>query len=44
MPQSLSRILIHLVFSTKNRERVLTASVRTEHLPSAFVSTAVESN
>ena len=30
MPQSLSRILIHLVFSTKNRERVLTPGVRTE--------------
>jgi putative transposase len=30
MPQSLSRILIHLVFSTKNRERVLTPAVRTE--------------
>ena len=33
MPQSLSRILIHLVFSTKNRERVLTSSVRTELHP-----------
>ena len=30
MRQSLSRILIHLVFSTKNRERVLTPGVRTE--------------
>ena len=33
MPQSLSRILIHLVFSTKNRERVLTPAVRTELHP-----------
>jgi len=33
MPQSLSRILIHLVFSTKNRERVLTPGVRTELHP-----------
>jgi len=30
MPQSLSRILIHLVFSTKNRECVLTPAVQTE--------------
>ena len=28
MPQSLAKILIHLVFSTKNREPVLTESVR----------------
>jgi len=33
MPQSLSRILIHLVFSTKNRERVLVPGVRTELHP-----------
>ena len=33
MPQSLSRILIHLVFGTKNRERVLTPAVRTELHP-----------
>jgi putative transposase len=30
MPQSLSRILIHLVFSTKNRERVLTPAIQAE--------------
>ena len=30
MPQSLSRILIHLVFSTKNRERTLTPEIQTE--------------
>ena len=28
MPQSLSKLLIHLVFSTKNREPVIPASVR----------------
>lgn len=28
MPQSLAKNLIHLVFSTKNRERILTDSVR----------------
>src|SRR5712664_1443406 len=28
MPQSLAKILVHLVFSTKNRELVLTESVR----------------
>jgi putative transposase len=28
MPQSLAKILVHLVFSTKNREPVLTDSVR----------------
>ncbi|HVU99752.1 MAG TPA: IS200/IS605 family transposase [Verrucomicrobiae bacterium] len=33
MPQSLSRILIHLVFSTKNRERVLTAEIQAELHP-----------
>lgn len=33
MPQSLSRILIHLVFSTRNRERVLTPAVQTELHP-----------
>ena len=33
MPQSLSRILIHLVFSTKNRERVLTPVIQTELHP-----------
>ncbi len=33
MPQSLSRILIHLVFSTKNRERVLTPALQTELHP-----------
>ena len=33
MPQSLSRILIHLVFSTKNRERVLTGRIQTELHP-----------
>ena len=33
MPQSLSRILIHLVFSTKNRDRGLSAAVQTELYP-----------
>jgi len=33
MPQSLSRILVHLVFSTKNRERVLTPRIQTELHP-----------
>jgi REP element-mobilizing transposase RayT len=33
MPQSLSRILIHLVFSTKNREPVITPVIRTELHP-----------
>ncbi len=33
MPQSLSRILIHLVFSTKNRERLLTPDIQTELHP-----------
>ena len=33
MPQSLSRILIHLVFSTKNRERILTPTIQTELHP-----------
>jgi putative transposase len=30
MPQSLSRVLIHLVFSTKNRAPSLLPSVQTE--------------
>ena len=33
MPQSLSRILIHLAFSTKNRERLLTPAIQTEIHP-----------
>ena len=33
MPQSLSCILIHLVFSTKNRERVLTPPIQSELHP-----------
>lgn len=33
MPQSLSRVLIHLVFSTKNREPVLTGAIPTELHP-----------
>ncbi len=33
MPQSLSRILVHLVFSTKNREPVITPAVQTELHP-----------
>ncbi|HEY5751669.1 MAG TPA: IS200/IS605 family transposase [Chthoniobacterales bacterium] len=33
MPQSLSRILIHLVFSTKNRERILTPALQAELHP-----------
>lgn len=28
MPQSLARLLIHLVYSTKNRERIITDAVR----------------
>src|SRR5437773_10067961 len=30
MPQSLAKILIHLVYSTKNRERILGDDIRTE--------------
>ena len=33
MPQSLSRILVHLVFSTKNRESVLSAELQSELHP-----------
>jgi REP element-mobilizing transposase RayT len=33
MPQSLSRVLIHLVFSTKNREPVITPKIITELHP-----------
>ena len=33
MPQSLSRILVHLIFSTKNRERFLTPEIRDELHP-----------
>jgi REP element-mobilizing transposase RayT len=33
MAQSLSKILVHLVFSTKNRERILTDAVRCELHP-----------
>jgi len=33
MPQSLSSILIHLIFSTKNREPFLTPEVETELYP-----------
>jgi len=33
MPQSLSRILIHLVFSAKNREPILTPAIQTELHP-----------
>jgi putative transposase len=33
MPQSLSRILIHLIFSTKNRERILAPAIQTELHP-----------
>ena len=33
MPQSLPRILIHLVFSTKNRERIHTPAIQTELHP-----------
>src|ERR1700730_6681500 len=38
MPQSLAKNLIHLVFSTKNRERVLTEPVRE---PLCFYASAV---
>jgi putative transposase len=30
MPQSLAKIIVHLVYSTKNRERVLTEQIRDE--------------
>ena len=30
MPQSLAKILVHLIFSTKNRERILDNTVRSE--------------
>ncbi len=33
MPQSLSRILVHLVFSTKGRERFITPSIQEELHP-----------
>jgi REP-associated tyrosine transposase len=33
MPQSLSSVLIHLVFSTKNRELFITAAIETELHP-----------
>jgi hypothetical protein len=33
MPQSLSSILIHLIFSTKNREPFITAAIETELHP-----------
>jgi putative transposase len=33
MPQSLARVLVHLVFSTKNRAAVLTPEIRTELHP-----------
>jgi REP element-mobilizing transposase RayT len=33
MPQSLSRVLIHLVFSTKNRERLLITAIQKELHP-----------
>src|SRR5262249_46487714 len=38
MPQSLSRILIHLVFSTKNRERLLTPAIQRELHPCLAVT------
>jgi REP element-mobilizing transposase RayT len=33
MPQSLSRVFVHLIFSTKNRVRILTPEIRTELFP-----------
>ncbi len=33
MPQSLSRVLVHLIFSTKNREPVLSPAIRDELFP-----------
>lgn len=33
MPQSLSAILVHLVFSTKNRERFITTAIEPELYP-----------
>jgi REP element-mobilizing transposase RayT len=38
MPQSLARILVHLVFSTKNRERVLTPAIMAELHPYVAVT------
>jgi len=33
VPQSLARVLVHLIFSTKNREPVVTPALRTELFP-----------
>jgi putative transposase len=33
MPQSLSRVIIHLIYSTKNREPLLTPPIRVELFP-----------
>ena len=30
MPQSLSNVLVHLIYSTKNRERLITDAIREE--------------
>ena len=44
MPQSLSKILVHLIYSTKNRERVLAGDVRDElHRYSAGILKELES-
>ena len=40
MPQSLAQILVHLVFSTKNREAVLGDDIRDElHASHPFITT-----
>jgi putative transposase len=42
LPQSLSRILVHLVFSTKNRTPWLTPEIRTELFP--YLATVLDDN
>jgi putative transposase len=42
MPQSLSRILVHLIFSTKNRVPVLAPAIRAELYP--YLATVLRDN
>jgi len=42
MPQSLARVLVHLVFSTKHRAPVLNAAVRAELHP--YMAAAIDSD
>ena len=45
MPQSLSSILIHLIFSTKNREQFITPEIEPELYPYlASIFSALESS